>query len=35
MEATNNGVRGTKFPCVGWLLLTVNSKVFEDCEANY
>jgi hypothetical protein len=35
MEATNNGVRGTKFPCVGWLLLMLHSKLLQDHEANY
>jgi hypothetical protein len=35
MEAANNGVRGMKFPSVGWLLSTVHSKLFQDREANY
>jgi hypothetical protein len=35
MEAANNGVQGTKFPWVCWLLLTIHSKLIQDHEANY
>jgi hypothetical protein len=35
MEAANNGVRGTKFPWVGWLLSTVHYELLQDREANY
>jgi hypothetical protein len=35
MEDANNGVRGMKFPWLGWLLSTVYSKLLQDCEANY
>jgi hypothetical protein len=35
MEAANDGVRGMKFPWVGWLLSTVHSELLQDREANY
>jgi hypothetical protein len=35
MEAANNGIRGMKFPWVGWLLSMVHSELLQDCEANY
>jgi hypothetical protein len=35
MEATNDGVRGTKLPWVGWLLSSIHSKLLQDHEANY
>jgi hypothetical protein len=35
MEVANNSVRGTKFPWVDWLLLSVHSKLLQDRETNY
>jgi hypothetical protein len=33
MEATNNSVKGTKFPWVGWLLSKIHFKLLQDRKA--
>jgi hypothetical protein len=35
LEAANIGVRGMKFPWVGWLLSKVYFELLQDCNTNY
>jgi hypothetical protein len=35
MEVTNVGVRGVKFPWIGFLLSKVHSDLLQDREASY